>query len=79
MEYAAALEEKANIQANRIIELEVIVYGQTVFTDTVDYVASTVATGSNKEMREIKAMLKQLAASVTAQAETVAILTTKMN
>ena len=49
MEYDAALEEKANAQAGRIIELEASVDGQTVRSDTTDYVASPVATGTNKE------------------------------
>ena len=38
-----------------------------------------MATGTNKELSEIKAMMKQLAASVAAQAATVATLSTKMN
>ena len=79
MEYYAALEEKINAQAERIIDLEGRVDGQTVLTSTTNYVASAVATGTNKEMNEIKAMIKQLAYSVTAQAEKVATLSTNMN
>ena len=53
--------------------------GQTVLTNTNNCAASTVATGTNKELSKVKAMTKQLAASVTAQAETVATLSTNMN
>ena len=53
--------------------------GQTVLTDTTDYAASVLDTRTNKEMSEIKAMMKKLADSVTAQAETVETLFTKMN
>ena len=38
-----------------------------------------MAIGNNKELIEIKAMMKQLAASVTAKAATVATLSTKTN
>ena len=79
MDYAAALEEKSNAQSKRIIDLEASMDGQTVLTNTTDYAAIAVATGNNKELSEIKAMMKQLAASVTSQAETVAKLFTKMN
>ena len=79
MEYAAALEEKANKHDERIIELEASVDGQTVLTGTTAYVAIAVATGTNKEMSKIKAMIKQLAASVTSQATKVETLSTKMN
>ena len=79
MEYYAALEEKINAQAERIIDLEGRVDGQTVLTSTTNYVTSAVATGTNNEMNEIKAMIKQLAYSVTAQAEKVATLSTNMN
>ena len=54
MEYAAALEEKSNTQAERIIELEASVDGKTVLTETTEYAASAVATGTNKEISEIK-------------------------
>ena len=50
MEYTAALEEKANTQANRIIDLGASVDGQTVLTDTTDYAASAVSTGTDKEL-----------------------------
>ena len=56
MEYAAELEENAKAQAERIIELEARMDGQTVLTDTTDYAASAVATGTNKEMSDIKSM-----------------------
>ena len=48
MYYAAALEDKSNTQADRIIELEASVDGQTVLTNTTEYAASAVATGTNK-------------------------------
>ena len=41
--------------------------------------ASVVATGTNKELSELKSILKQLASSITAQEATVATLSTKMN
>ena len=53
--------------------------GQTFFANTIEYVASAVATGTNKELSKIKAIMKQLAASVTAQAATVSTLSTKIN
>ena len=53
--------------------------GQTTLTDTSDYAASAVATCTNTELNEIKATMKQLADSVTAQAETVVTLSTKTN
>ena len=70
MEYATVLEEKANTQAERIIELEARVYDQTVLTKTTDYAASAVATGTNMELNEIRETLNQLADSVTPQAAT---------
>ena len=54
MDYAAALEDKFNVQAERIIELEAIVDGQTVLTITTEYAASAVATGTNRELSKIK-------------------------
>ena len=48
MEYAASLEDKANAQDERIIELEASVYGQNVCTTTTNYAASAVAKGTNK-------------------------------
>ena len=60
MDYTAALEEKSNAKAERIIELEASVDGQTVLTNTTKYVASAVATGTNKELSEIKAIMKHL-------------------
>ena len=38
-----------------------------------------MATGTNKELSDIKVMMKQLAAYVTAQVASVATLSTKMN
>ena len=40
--------------------------GQTVLIETINYAASAVATGTNKEMKNIKAIMKKLADSVTA-------------
>ena len=37
MEYYVVVEEKVNTQAKHIIELEAIVDGQTVLTDTNNY------------------------------------------
>ena len=48
MDYAAAMEENFNAQAERIIELESGVDGQTVLTNTTGYAASAMATGTNK-------------------------------
>ena len=79
MEYSAALEEKANAQAERIIQLNVSVDGQIFLTDTMDYATIGVATGTNKELNKIQATMKQLEASVTAQEATVETLSTKMN
>ena len=55
MEYSAALEEKGNARAERIIELEARVDGQIVLTDTTDYAARAVAKATNKETINIKA------------------------
>ena len=38
MEYTAALEEKVNAQANRIVDIKAIVDGQTVLTNTMDLI-----------------------------------------
>ena len=46
MDYAAAIEEKSNPQANHIINLEASVDGQTVLANTTEYVASVMATAS---------------------------------
>ena len=53
MEYAAALEEKANTQAELIIDIDAIVDGQTVLNDTTYYVEITVSTSTTKELTEI--------------------------
>ena len=79
MDYDAAPKEKSNTQTERIIEIEAIVDGQTVLTNTNKYAASAVAKGTNKELSDIKAMLKQLADYVTAQATTVETLSIMMN
>ena len=79
MEYDAVMEYKANTQDERMIELEASVDAQTVLTDTTDYAKIAVAKGNNKELNKIKAMMKQLVDSVTAQAVTVAALSTNMN
>ena len=79
MEYDAALKEKANTQAERIIELEASVDVLTVLTYTTDYAARVVATGTNKKLNNTKAMMNQLADSVTAQEATMSALSNKMN
>ena len=79
MEYAATLEEKTSTQAELIVEIEASVYGQTVLTKNADNSASAVSTGASKELTEIRAMMKQLAYLVVAQATTVATLSIKMN
>ena len=48
MEYDAALEEKANANSERIIDLNTSVDGKPFLSDTADYVESAVATGTNK-------------------------------
>ena len=58
MEYAAALEEKANAQVERIIELEASVDDQTVLNKATDFVESAVTTGgANKDLKEIRPMM----------------------
>ena len=78
MEYAAALEEKSYAQAERIIEVYASVNFQTVLTKSTDFSAIVVLTGAKKELTEIRAMMKQLEALVTAQDATVAALFTKI-
>ena len=80
MEYTTALEDKAHAQAKRIIELETSVDGQTILTKATDYVASAVTTGgSNKDLKDIRVMMKQLTYSFTAQAATLATLSVRTN
>ena len=79
MEYNAALKEKANTQAERIIELEASMDDQNVLIDTTDCAERAVDTGTNNKMEKIKAMMKQLADYVTVQAATMASLSTKIN
>ena len=68
MEYAAALEEKKHAQTERIITLEASMNGQNVLTEDTEYVASAVtAGGNNKGLKDVRMMIKQLTASVTAQ------------
>ena len=56
------LEENSNAQTECIIELDASVDGQTVLTKNTKYMASTLATGTKKELKEIKATMKQLVA-----------------
>ena len=58
MEYDAALKEKANTQAERIIELEASMDDQNVLIDTTDCAERAVATSTNNKMDKIKAMMK---------------------
>ena len=78
-EYVAALEDKYNVQAKRIIELKDSLDGQTVLVNATYYATSAVSTGSRKELTKIRSMMKQLVYSVTSQAATVATLSTKIN
>ena len=78
MEYAAALEEKSHTQAERILELEANVDGQTFLTKATEYAASAVTVGgNNKDLKELITMMKQLTDSVTAQAATLEALSVK--
>ena len=78
MEYSAVLEEKAHAQSERILELEASVDGQTFLTKATKYAASAViAGGNNKNVKELKAMMKQLTDSITSQAPTFAALSVK--
>ena len=80
MEYAAALEEKAHAQAKRIIDLEASVDDQTVLTESTNYAASAVTTGgSNKDLKNLRSTMKQLTASFTSQATTLAALSVRTN
>ena len=78
MEYAAAVEEKTHAQAERILVIKARVDGQTVLTEATEYAASAVtAGGNNKDLKELRAMTKQLMASVTAHVVTLAGLSVK--
>ena len=80
MEYAVALEELAHAQADRIIEVEASVDGQTVFTDSSNYVVSAVTMGgSKKDLKDLRAMMKKITASVTTQAAILAALYIREN
>ena len=80
MEYAAALEEKYNMQFECTIDIEASVDGQTVITEATYFAASAVATGgANKELKERRVMMKQFAAAFTSQAEPLEALSTKTN
>ena len=80
MKYSVALEDKANVQAKRIIDLEASVDDQTVLTEVTDYAASSVTTGgANKDLKELRATMNQLTASITAQDATLASLSIKTN
>ena len=74
------MEENSHTQTNCIIKLEVSVDGQTVLTESTDYAASVVTTGgANKNLKEMRAIMKQLTDSVTAQAATLAALYFRTN
>ena len=52
--------------------------GQTVLAEATEYAAITVtAGGNNKDLKDLREMTKQLMASVTAQAATLAALSVK--
>ena len=79
-EYAAALEEKSHAQAERIIELEARVDGQTALTDATDYAEKYVTMGvSKKDLNDLRVIMKQLVDSITGQAATLEALSTKTN
>ena len=72
------MEYKANTQAKNIIELKSSVDGHTFLTKATDYAAITGTTGgTDKDLKELRAMMKQLTASTTAQDATLAALSTK--
>ena len=78
MEFAAALEDKANSHAKRIIEIEASADGQTILSEGTVFSASAVTIrGANKELKEMRATMKQLTASITDQAATLTSLSTK--
>ena len=53
---------------------------QTVLTEATNYAASEVTTGgANKDIKELRAMMKHIAASVTTQSATLAALSFKTN
>ena len=80
MEYAAALEEKTHAQDESILELESSMYGQIVLTKATKYAARPVIEGGkNKDLKDLSVMMKQLTASVNAQAETLVALSVKKN
>ena len=59
MKYSAALEEEDHTQAERIIDIEASVDGQTVLTEATNYAASAVTTvGANKYLKEISVVMK---------------------
>ena len=79
MECAAALVEKTHAQAERILEIESSMDGQTVLTKATEYTASTVsAGGKNNNLKELREMMNQLKALVTAQGGTLAALSVKI-
>ena len=72
------LEEKAHTQSECICEIEASVDVQTVLTKATEYAARTVtAGGNNKYLKEMRAIMKQLTDSVTAQAATLVALSVK--
>ena len=75
----AALEDKYNAQAERIIEIKAIMDGQTVLTNATNYDASAVSMGYRKELTDMRAMMKQLDDLVTTQDSTVETLSIKIN
>ena len=80
IEYALALEEKDHTQAECIIELKASVDGQTVLTESTNYTETAVTTGgAKKDLKNLRATMKQLTASVTAQAATLAALYVSTN
>ena len=80
MEYSAALEEKTHTQAEHILEIEASVDGQTILTEATDYAAIAVtAEGNKKDLKGLRAMMKQLTDSVAVQAATLVALYVKIH
>ena len=68
------------MQAERIIDIKSRVDGQTVLTKATDYATSAVTTGgANKNLKDLRAMMKHLTDSFSAQAATLASLSVKRN
>ena len=80
IEYALALEEKDHTQAECIIELKASVDGQTVLTESTNYTETAVTTGgAKKDLKNLRAMMKQLTYSITNQDATLVAISISTN